>query len=233
MEVSSGNSSGEAWYREGRARFQEILAQSIPLPEEFSLETSPCRNYQIFINKYLFQEGPFRLARAEVRCHDGSLITTVESNLGFNFSWVPPHPNGLNHLICHEDYQGFSVVELETGRRVDYIPPEAEQGLGFCQTRRYFSRDGRLLYVLGCIWAHEYEVIVYDFGQPMSPPYPQLWRGFGDGIHEVKDDGSLVFSNLEYVLEEDGSFVGDQEYTYLLTPQFEVEILKIGPLLVD
>lgn len=183
------------WYLERRADLKAILSVLEPVPGSERLEVSPCGRYQFSATLYQINEEITSFGVCELKRADGESIARIESNLGFSCTWVPQHSSGFSYLITHEDYQGFTVIQLETGERVDYIPPEAERGEGFCAMQRHPTPDGKVLYVMGCIWARETELVVFDFSEPMAPPYPELWRRKGDRVVGFREDG-FVFSNL-------------------------------------
>lgn len=85
----------------------------------------------------------------------------------FPYLWVD-HPNGHQYLICGADYQGQTVLELDTIRRKDFLPPEAKKGHGFCWAQYQFDQSTKILVVCGCVWACPYEFRFYDFSDPMN-----------------------------------------------------------------
>lgn len=114
--------------------------------------------------------GGWRYCRGQVWRQD-HCIAVVDRNIGgFPFLFVESHPNGHDYLICGEDYQGQTVIELDTGRRIDELPPEAEDGMGFCWAEARYLPELEALLVLGCYWACPYEYRLYDFRDPMTPP---------------------------------------------------------------
>lgn len=70
------------------------------------------------------------------------------------------------------DYQGQTVIELDTGRHVNHLPSSASRGHGFCWASINPSPTGKLVAVEGCYWACPYELRFYDFSEPMLPPWP-------------------------------------------------------------
>src|SRR5262249_37605987 len=111
-----------------------------------------------------------------VRTHDGQAIADVKRNYGsFWYGWVH-HPNGDDYLLCGEDYQGYSVINLTTGKSNVYFPDTGCGGSGFCWTAVYPSPDCLMLAVEGCYWACPYEVVFYDFRHPERLPLPELGR---------------------------------------------------------
>lgn len=104
-------------------------------------------------------------------------ITEVRRNYSrFPFAFVENHPNGHDYLICGEDYQGQTIVELDTGKRISSVPHAKRFGAGFCWVKITPSPDGTMLAVEGCVWAAPYEVLIVDFTNPMDPPWLELHR---------------------------------------------------------
>lgn len=110
------------------------------------------------------------------------LVAEVQRNYGqFPFAWVEGHAKG-DFLVCGEDYQGQTVVNLKTGARRDHLPDGAEKGHGFCWALIHPNASGSMLAVEGCYWAAWYEVRVYDFSEPMLLPWPEIGGGNGDPL---------------------------------------------------
>jgi len=106
---------------------------------------------------------------------------TVRRNYrAFPFTWCEDHPSGHDYLLCGEDYQGQTVMELDTGRRADHLPDEAERGVAFCWAQHYVSPSKSILIVGGCYWACPYELVAFDFSQPPGLPYVELHRWSGE-----------------------------------------------------
>lgn len=109
-------------------------------------------------------------SRCVVARSDGAEIATVDRNYAaFPFAFVLGHPDGHDYLLCGADYQGQTLIRLDTGERWDHVPPEAAVGAGFCFADITPSPDGRTLAVDGCYWAAPYEVRLYDFTEPGLP----------------------------------------------------------------
>jgi hypothetical protein len=94
---------------------------------------------------------------------------------------------------------------------VDHLPESAQSGVGFCWAAHYPSLDRRFLAVDGCYWACPYELVIYDFTQPMELPYPELYRA---PVWEVHDggflaDGSISWSSTDAVRKSDGKPLDD------------------------
>lgn len=101
-------------------------------------------------------------------------IAVIQRNYShFPYTWVEGHPNGHDYFVGGEDYQGQTVIELDTGKRRDHLPKAAEKGGGFCWVDYSFLPEQQLMHVEGCVWAGPYEHVFYDFSDPMSG-WPEL-----------------------------------------------------------
>lgn len=146
---------------------------------------SPTGQYRLVVTSQETSPGAWRYTKGTVYwVASGTPVATICRNYSaFPFSWVENHPDGHDYLVCGEDYQGQTVVQLDTGGRVDHKPASASQGFGFCWAKHWPSPDKTMLAVSGCYWACPYEMRVYDFSEPMNPPWPMLtlsnWSEFG------------------------------------------------------
>lgn len=139
------------------------------------------------------------------RVYEGErLIATVRRNYhSFQFAFVEDHPSGGDYMVCGEDYQGQTVVNLKTGEVKSYVPEAAKHGVGFCWVNAELSPDNSMLLVDGCYWACPYEVWVVDFSDPMTLPWPVLFRG-GDEFKEWLPEGGCVIEKTAYYVNIPG-----------------------------
>lgn len=127
--------------------------------------------YLLITTQHKTKAGCWEYSRGQVfSIHtDKPMIAEVCRNYSsFLFCWVLDHPNGHDYLICGEDYQGQTIIELDSGRRRDVFSPGAEEGHGFCWTRVIPAPSKTKLAVEGCFWAGPYEVKIFDFIDPMK-----------------------------------------------------------------
>ncbi|HTN89850.1 MAG TPA: hypothetical protein VL242_39515 [Sorangium sp.] len=131
---------------------------------------SPTGKYRLVVSSFSTGRGGWDYAQGEVyRTGTDAPVAVVQRNHdSFPFLFVEEHPNGHDYLVCGEDYQGQSVVELDTGKRRDHLPDEANDGIGFCWVDMRFEASAAVLVVEGCIWACPYEFRFFDFSDPMS-----------------------------------------------------------------
>lgn len=123
--------------------------------------------YKLVVQRYAFEKG-WNYSKGSVY-RDGELIAEVHRNYGaFPHLFIEGHPNGHDYLVCGEDYQGQTVIELDTGQRRDFLPTSGTLGFGFCWAGYEWVASMQVLLVEGCIWACPYEFRLYDFADPMN-----------------------------------------------------------------
>lgn len=138
--------------------------------------TSPSQRYSLTIEQIETRPGCWNYTRGVVRDASDKIVAEVNRNYhSFEFLWVEDHPNGHDYLVCGANYQGQTVLELDTGNRRDFLPDEAKQGHGFCWVTYTFNRQHQILVVDGCVWAAPYEHRFYMFDDPMNG-WPELER---------------------------------------------------------
>ncbi|MBI1371498.1 MAG: hypothetical protein GC159_01870 [Phycisphaera sp.] len=199
------------WYQRKRQELEVQFEAAQPRHDKRAVQSSPSGRYSVEITPHARDKNRWNVTKAVVSCGT-EIVTTVLRNFGsFPMSWAERHPSGHDYLICGEDYQGQTVVELDTGRRADYIDPRAEKGWAFCWAAHFPTSDGKRLFVDGCYWACPYELVVYDFADPMALPYPELQR-VGPGLwetHGFDDEGAFTADINVDVRRSDGVLLDD------------------------
>lgn len=185
----------EIWRREIENKFakkslvEDSIKTYISPSGKFSLEAS------------VYSSGPctWNYSRGIVRrVSDRHIIADVKRNyVSFWHAWVP-HQNGNEYLLCGEDYQGYNIIELTSGRNQLHFPEEAFDGQGFCWAGADVSPDGLTLAVIGCYWANQDELVFFDFTDPASIPLKELARirDF-DGPEGWKTNDSFAYTQSE------------------------------------
>lgn len=136
----------------------------------YLIEVSPSGKYKLAITSIATKPGCWNHTIGTVHnVATGSQLAEVKRNYSsFPFSWVEGHANGHDYLVCGENYQGQTVIELDTGNRKDSLPDSAKLGHGFCWAVHEYNADQKLLVVDGCFWGGPYEYKFYDFSDPMN-----------------------------------------------------------------
>ncbi len=207
----------EAWYAEQRTRRKALTPG---LMEEYHraetiwscnttepsgpgrIVVSPSGKYSLTVTTHSSKSGGWHYSKGVLRHTQGAEIETVCRNYScFPFTWAEDHPDGHDYLVCGEDYQGQTVIQLDTGIKKSYLPEAAADGHGFCWAGHSISPDIRTLMVDGCYWAAPYELVFYDFSEPMNLPYMQIHRE-----SDVEDFGSW---------QPDGSYQAEVNRSYI------------------
>ena len=140
-----------------------------------SENASPSGKYKLVVSSFSTREGSWNYTRGKVfKIGSDEPIAVIDRNYSaFPFSWIEDHPNGHAYLVAGEDYQGQTVVELDTGKRRDHLSEDAEKGIAFCWSEHRFDPKSMILVVCGCYWACPYEFRFFDFRSPMDL-WPEL-----------------------------------------------------------
>lgn len=165
-------------YIENRKAFEAHFSTYTEIEDSREEFLSPSSLYKLQVSAYgPGQQPAWRYSRGVVsRQSDGHIIADVKRNIGhFWHAWVE-HPNGNEYLLCGEDYQGYSVVNLSSTSYQTYFPEEGHKGFGFCWTAVYPSPDKLTLAINGCYWGGPTEIVFYDFRTPDFLPYKELGR---------------------------------------------------------
>lgn len=181
-------------YAERRAPIEERFLAKPPVPGTEQTHLSPSRRFSLHTAVHDATPASWAYSRGVVR-HVASqrIIADVHRNLGhFWHAWVS-RADG-EYLLCGEDYQGYNVIDLEREQNILTFPDEAYEGTGFCWAAVFPSPCGQLLAVDGCYWACPYELVIYDFSEPLRSPLPELARieDLGD-TQGWREDGSFAY----------------------------------------
>lgn len=144
------------------------------------VETLICGKYKLVVTPYKVGKGYWDYTEGVVYNQQNEIIATIQRNYSsFWYCFIEDHIDGHDYLLCGADYQGQTVIQLDTGQRVDYIPKAAKHGMGFCWIETKQISPTNIL-VTGCYWAFPTETLVVDFTNPMVLPYPIIERWLED-----------------------------------------------------
>jgi hypothetical protein len=128
------------------------------------------------------------------RTADDELLATVQRNYpAFPRCFVTGHPSGHDFLVCGEDYQGQTVIDLSTKERRDHLPTQGEPGHGFCWAAIRYLPEWNVLAVEGCYWGGSYEHRFYDFAKPL------------EGWPEIEPEETIDDDEIPPVILPDGT----------------------------
>lgn len=191
--------------------YSKLKKASFFVPENVGLsreELSSSGKYKLVITAFSTGSGSWNYTQGSVyRIDSDEPIAVIQRNYSrFPYAFVEDHPNGHAYLVAGEDYQGQTVIELDTGRRRDLLPEEAKKGHGFCWSSYEYIPEMQALLVDGCFWACPYEYRFYDFSDPMNG-----WPQIGEDVHidvdqrkpELLPDGMIKVFQTEYTDDDE------------------------------
>ncbi|TQR41112.1 hypothetical protein [Paenibacillus popilliae] len=137
---------------------------------------SPDKEYKLTIEYFISKENEgWNYTRGIVtQCSTGNEVVLIRNIGTFLFEWVLKDQE--SYLLCGQDYQGYTIVNLKDMKVIDFVPEEFYEGMGFCWAEIQYTNEIDVLVVGGCYWADEYEIVLYDFSNPLQLPYKELKR---------------------------------------------------------
>lgn len=186
---------------------------------------SPSGKYLLTIEHYKTGPKSWNYTKGTVRDLKCKIVGSVYRNYSsFWHCWVEGHPDGHDYLFCGENYQGQTVIQLDTGDRKDFVGIDCRLGGAFCWQEALCSPNNMFLAVNGCFWGCQHEARIIDISDPMNIKDTGRFRG--GNRYEVLgwvDDETVSVEYEEEVRKSDGKF------TYDLTDE-EEEALKAGDI---
>jgi hypothetical protein len=163
-------------YKSERFGLEQYFTNAYLLPDETEYFVAPSGGCALTVFRYAHQEGErlFMLSKGVLHFDDDMVIEIKRDSDQFQHTWLE-HQSG-EYLICGEDSQGYSVVNLRTRAIQHFVPEEAYIGGGFVWVKPYTIKDGNILAVEGFFLGNPNQVIFYDISQPMNLPYREVLR---------------------------------------------------------
>jgi len=167
----------DARYQKRRYDIRKVFSQAVKRDAPDDVFTSPSGLFRLSVSIYDRGPGLWAYSRGLVtRVSDGKLLADVKRNhVHFWHSWVD-HPNGNEYLLCGEDYQGYTAINLTRDVYHVFFPEAGYSGGGFCWGAVYQSPNRLVLAVDGCYWGAPYEAVFFDFREPDNLPYSEIAR---------------------------------------------------------
>lgn len=204
------NIAYEKRYQGWRAQYGHLFAPENRFPqqdEQFQLTDG----YSVRSKAY-FHNGDLRLNGSENELLDKEgKVRYAWRNLDTDaeFCSLFRHRNGNHYLIFRTELYGYSVLEVESGQEMHYVPAcvhpeEGQKGEEvFIWAGSAYDPNSDLLAVTGCIWACPYSTIVLDFSCPLQPQPPERWLD----LRRIVDPDDTRFDDIEFVRWEDDALI--------------------------
>jgi hypothetical protein len=216
-------------YREKRRAIEQLFVAENRVADSTRTSVSQSGDFRLETCRYSIGPKTWAYSRGVVtRIADGEIIADVKRNLGhFWHAWVQ-HANGSEYLLCGEDYQGYSVINLRAGTCKILFPEHGHVGWGFCWGAVFPSPDTLILAVDGCYWGCPYNVVFYDFRDPETFPFREL-----DRVDHIVDQCEGWTDNETFVLKREVEFRMSHGAPYVSLGKAEQAALDADDSLVD
>ena len=206
-------------YEQRRRSIESQFETAAAIEASRSVELSPSGKFKLTFDFYSRGTSTWAYSRGRVTTtQDARLIADIKRNYShFWHAWAQ-HANGNEYLLCGEDYQGQTVVNLSCEAVQSFFPQAAYKGHGFCWTEAHPSPDSALRAVVGCYWGGPGEIVLFDFSNPDRLPYTECAR-VSDHLASI---GWLDNETFEFTCELDVRKSDGRAYEELSDAEQEV-----------
>jgi len=195
IEKYSANVAETKEYKKSRKNLDKYI-KDLNSGEVLKTVSSDSNKYWLTIRSYKTREGSWNYTRGTVTDSLGNVITDVKRNYTrFPFLFLS-HSNGKEYLVCGENYQGYTIVNLTDRTSKVYFPLAGLKGGGFCWSGYKYDKEQNHLIVDGCFWAAPYEIVTYDFSNPDKVPLKELSRKYEEYEEEDEEEDEEETSNI-------------------------------------
>lgn len=159
------NYATDPWYEERRSRVMKLISNGRPLKGKKEKRESPLGKYTIDLTLYRVEDldRPFYSVVEIIKKSDGDRVGKIIRNeADFPFLFIEDHKDGKDYLICAEDYQGFTVINITDGKKYDYVAEKAKRGLSLRITDFFVSQNKENLAIEGHTKSRPMDVVETD-----------------------------------------------------------------------
>ena len=145
------NYATDPWYEDRRNRVIKAVSLGRPLKGKKEIRKSPSEKYKLELTPYAVNgmRCPFYSVVEIVRISDGERMGKIIRNeADFPFLFIEEQ-DGKDYLVCAEDYQGFTLVNITDGKKYDFIPEKSKRELALQITDFYISPNKKCIAIEG------------------------------------------------------------------------------------
>ncbi len=207
------NNTSEKWYRIRRAEISDKIDDGKLLSDKRKEYPSPMERYVLSITPVAFKEDgrywAYTIGKVykKLKNKTGEHVCTIYRNSEkFPFVFFENQEDGHDYLITGEDYQGQTVVQLDTKERYDFIGEKAKRNMEFCWQKFHLSPNGKVLAVEGHARNKPSEMAEYRsvrffvFEDALALPYEETGDRISFHYDEAigwEDDSHFLVSVIE------------------------------------
>jgi len=181
-----------------RADIKKDLDENIIQKGDFASFLSLSKRYRLDATTLWSTGLKWELTQVEIynQITNERLFNFFINDSSFFHGWLIKHD--IEYLVCAEDiFGGQTVVDLTNVKMAGYSPGED----GFIWTDFHLSPNGKILATIGCYWACDSEIKLFDFSDPMTLPLKEIKRiellGNDEIILRWLDDETLKMKGVK------------------------------------
>jgi hypothetical protein len=228
------NFATDPWYEDRRGKVMKAISLGKPLKGRKEKRNSPMGKYTLELVPYSVSDNrfPFYSVVEIIRTSDGDRIgKVIRNDADFPFIFVEDI-DGKDYLLCAEDNQGFTVINISEGKKHDYIAEKSKRGLAMRITDFYLSPDRKNLAIEGYVKNKPNDVVetdeihfyrVEDF---MKVPYAEVDKRITFAYDKVigwESNERILISQIEDFIVPTGVCLDDIKDT-----EERIELLRKG-----
>ena len=219
------NNISENWYTAKRRDIEGKIENGKMLSAKRKQYDSPQKKYLLSITPVAFKEDErywaFTIGKVFKTSNrkTGNVVATIHRNSEkFPYAFFENQEDGHDYFICGEDYQGQTIIQLDTGKRVEYIGEKAKRNMEFCWQKFHLSPNKDILAVEGHARNKPSEVTEYrgvrffEFNKKLELPYEELGNRISfhyDNAMGWEDESHFLVSVIDDRRKEDLKRVRD------------------------
>lgn len=145
------NYATDPWYEDRRNKVIQAVSLGKPLKGKKETRASPSGKYKLELMPYAVTDMrcPFYSVVEIIRSSDGERMGKIIRNeADFPFLFVE-NRDGKDYLMCAEDYQGFTLVNITDGKKYDYVPEKSKRELSLRITDFHLSPSTQYVAIEG------------------------------------------------------------------------------------
>ena len=155
--------------------------------------------YIVQHNSYIDNENRYIGDKCKLILNDNCLFEWTNYYGKSQLHRVINHKNGNTYFIYNEDLYGYSVIDLNSKERINYLPYESYRDILdsrfkdtfiFCDA--YYNDYNNKIAIEGCIWAAPYSIVTFDFSEPLMIKTIDEWK-------DIQNINSRNYDNLEFI----------------------------------
>ena len=126
--------------------------------------------------------------------------------------------NGKDYLMCAEDYQGFTLINISDGKKYDFIPEKSKRELALRITDFYITPNRKCIAIEGFGKAKPNDIVesdeihFYEINDLTKLPYREIDKRITFAYDKVigwESDDKLIISQIEDYLVPSGVCLDD------------------------